>query len=269
VENNISDQLKETLAEEEMHKNWIKVYRNPLNAAFYEKAFDRICSLLKPLRESRVLDVGCGTGAQSMRLARRGFQVMAIDFSETVLKRAEAEIRSSGLNDRITLRREDILSLTFGDGHFENLLCWGVLMHIADVDRAISEIIRVVKPGGRIVVSEGNMFSMQSLIIRGLKGALRIGKSRVVRSKEGLEFWESTPSGILLTRQSDMRWLVNKFVNCGCSLEHRFAGQFTELYSLVNSDTINWVIHKVNDLYFRYIRWPHPAYGNICIFRKL
>jgi len=268
VENNLSDQLKETFSEEEMHQNWIRVYRNPLSAAFYERAFDRICSLLNPPREAGILDVGCGTCAQSMRLARRGFQVLAVDFSETALKKAETEIRSAGLQDRITLRREDILSLTLGDGSFEYLLCWGVLMHIADLERAISELIRVCKPGGRIIISEGNMSSLQSRILRGLKKAFRLGKSRVVRGKEGYEFWESTSSGVLLTRQADIRWLVRRFKEGGCSLEHHFAGQFTELYSVFHSTPAAWSIHKLNDLYFRHLMWPLPAFGNICIFRK-
>jgi cyclopropane fatty-acyl-phospholipid synthase-like methyltransferase len=84
-----------------------------------------------------------------MRLARRGFQVLAVDFSETALKKAEAEIRSAGLQDRITLRREDILSLTLGDGSFEYLLCWGVLMHIADLERAIHQQLGKPTPAWR------------------------------------------------------------------------------------------------------------------------
>jgi len=268
VENNLSDRLKDTLSEDEMHRNWIRVYRNPLNAAFYENAFDRICSLLNSPQEASILDVGCGTCAQSMRLARRGFQVLAIDFSPVALKKAETEIRSAGLQDRITLRREDILSLTLGDDSFEYLLCWGVLMHIADLERAISELVRVCKPGGRIIISEGNMSSLQSRLLRVLKKAFRLGKSRLVRSREGYEFWESTASGILLTRQADIRWLVRRFKEKGCSLEHHFAGQFTELYSVFHSTPATWSIHKLNDLYFRYIEWPAPAFGNVCIFRK-
>src|SRR5258706_143370 len=69
-------------------------YRTADNEAFYERAFDEIARVLRPGPGARILDAGCGVGAHSARLARRGFDVQAIDFSANVLDQARANLEA-------------------------------------------------------------------------------------------------------------------------------------------------------------------------------
>jgi SAM-dependent methyltransferase len=60
----------------------------------------------------------------------------------------------------------DAVRLPFRDGEFDKVLCTGVLMHIADSDLAVRELVRVLRPGGRLVCSINNALSFYSLPVR-------------------------------------------------------------------------------------------------------
>ncbi|MBA3242576.1 MAG: class I SAM-dependent methyltransferase, partial [Acidobacteria bacterium] len=153
--------VENLLAKPEKHRQWESDYRTEENERFYERAFDYLAGVLSPPAGATFLDVGCGKCAHSVRLARRGFRVRAVDFSESALGMAREYVRAEGLDDKIEVGRENILEFSFPDESFDYVLCWGVLMHIPDVERAVSELARVVKPGGFLVVSEGNMSSLE------------------------------------------------------------------------------------------------------------
>lgn len=267
---NISEinDVETTLKKPDVHQQWEDSYRTGENAKFYEQVFDYIKSVLNAQKGATFLDAGCGTGAHSIRLAKRGFSVVAIDFSEYILKRAELNIRSIGLQDKIMLQRESILSLPFADGTFDYILCWGVLMHIPDVEKAISELERVLKKGGILVISEGNMYSLQSIIPRNLRLLLRKGKATVNKTAAGIEYWRSTPAGKLLTRHANVGWLKNKFKSDGFTINKHVSGQFTELYTRFSSHLFRNFIHGFNNFWFKYIKIPYFAFGNILIVQK-
>jgi SAM-dependent methyltransferase len=202
-------------------------------------------------------------------LAQRGFRVMGTDFSTSALELAAETTKAHGVTDRITLRREDLLGLSFKDGAFDYAICWGVLMHVPDVQRALQELARVLAPGGRLVLSEGNMYSLQAVALRALRRILRRGRALVVRTPAGLEAHEETSTGTLLTRETDMAWLVTEARRLGLRLESRIAGQFTELYAIVPWQPVKSLIHNVNRFWFRYVQLAGPAFANILIFEKL
>lgn len=130
VEKSRRIQVGATLSKPDVHREWERVFRTPENERFYERVFDQIVRVLDNLRAPFALDAGCGTGFHSIRLAKRGFRVEAVDFSEPILEQARANVKQAGLDGAITIRQGDILSLPFADGTFDCVLCWGVLMHI-------------------------------------------------------------------------------------------------------------------------------------------
>lgn len=263
-----SNDVEKTLQKPDIHQQWIGSYRIAENNEFYEEVFDYITRVLDAPKNATFLDAGCGSGAHSLRLAKRGFHVLAIDFSESILKTAELNLKSRGMTDNIKLQRENILSLSFPDRTFDYILCWGVLMHIPDVERAISEIDRVLKKGGFLVISEGNMFSVESIFLRSLKLLLRREKATVIKTAAGLEYWELTPLGKLLTRQANIRWLKDNFKSRGYSIKQHVSGQFTELYTKFSSRLLRKIIHSFNHLWFKYVRIPYGAFGSILILKK-
>ena len=92
----------------------------------------------------RVLEVGCGQGWLSQRIqSELGCEVVAIDQSERMVEIAGGR----GVDARVG----DVLDLPFGDRSFDVAVAAWMLYHVAEVDRALCELARVLTPGGRLV----------------------------------------------------------------------------------------------------------------------
>jgi 2-polyprenyl-3-methyl-5-hydroxy-6-metoxy-1,4-benzoquinol methylase len=260
--------VKDTLSKTTVHDQWEGHFRNAANEKFYDRAFDWILETVRPLPDSTILDVGCGVGAHSIRLARRGFRVIGCDFADAVLEVGRSRARQSGLEDRVTFLQKDILELSFPSESFEYVLCWGVLMHIPDVERALTQLARVLKPGGVLILSEGNQDSLQSFFIEGLKKLLKKGDATALATAAGMEYWTDTPAGRLLIRQADVQWLRTWFERRGFVVVAHRSGQFTEVYTRFKSETIKRFIHGFNSFWFERVRSPRWSFANILIVRK-
>jgi len=264
-----SHQLERTLQGAVIHTNWENAYRTPENARYYDMAIQYIADSLESSDTLSLLDAGCGICDYSLRLAKRNFKITAVDFSESVLKRAADNIKAQGFQDKISLQRENLLALSFADETYDCILCWGVLMHIPEVRQAMAELVRVLKPGGTLVISESNMDSIESRLLSGIKRFLGIQKAQVVETDSGKEHWVSGSFGKLVSRQANVNWMIEQFAAMGLLVEKQVAGQFTELYNRFSSKSIiGKAIHRFNRFWFKNIRLAGPAFGNILFFRK-
>ncbi len=120
----------------------------------WQRAFDRFVPVLEGMR---LLDVGCGTGDLTIRLARRvgpGGHVTGLDLTPAMLAVGQKKVASEGLTERITLMEGDALSLPFPDGTFDGVTAGFSLRNMADLDGALREMYRVLKPGGFAVSLE-------------------------------------------------------------------------------------------------------------------
>jgi ubiquinone/menaquinone biosynthesis C-methylase UbiE len=257
-----------SLAGDAIHNDWVAKYRTPEAQRFYEIAYDEIAREFAAPPAATVLDAGCGSCAKSVLLAARGLNVVATDFADDALTLAEKTVRAHGCEDRITLKQADLTKLPFADGEFRYIVCWGVLMHVPDVNAALANLARVLAPGGVLVISEGNVYSVEAFAFRILRRLLRRGRGRVVKVPAGLESFERTPQGELVTRQTDMRWMVAAADRLGLQLRTRRAGQFTELYTLAPWAWARRAMHAFNRLWFQSVRWPGPAFANMLVFEK-
>ena len=259
--------VEQSLAKPDIHQQWVTAFHSPAMDKFFENAFDYLAYILNAPQNSTILDAGCGNCAHAIRLARRGFFVEAVDFSESVLKAAEANVKANGLEDRIRIRQGNIRALPFKDETFDYIVCWGVLMHIPDIEMALSELTRILTPGGTLIISENNLHCLQSIILRGLK-RLRGKEPNGKKTAAGIEHWKDTSVGPLMTRETNIRWLIERFERRGLTVKRRVAGQFTWLYVKVSSPLLKHLIHGFNNFWFKYIKMPHLAYGNIVILQK-
>ena len=103
-----------------------------------------------PLGGGAALDVGCGTGEITARLAGKFPQATftGVDLEEAHLGRARARCASFG--SRVRFEKGDALALPFGDATFDLVVCRHLIQAVPDAQRVLAEIGRVLRPGGRI-----------------------------------------------------------------------------------------------------------------------
>lgn len=113
-------------------------------------AFD----LFLPFEGKKILDIGCGTGNYSIRLAELGYEVVGIDISDEMLDIARNKAKEKNLN--IKFYNMDIYDLKFIDEEFHGAFSMAAFEFIEDTERAMYEIFRVVKPEGKILIGTIN-----------------------------------------------------------------------------------------------------------------
>jgi len=117
---------------------------------------DFIARALRVAEGSRVLDVGCGLGVQTVELASRGYHVVGLDISATMVSRAYDEAEDRGL--RIDFIRGDMRDVTFEDS-FDALLCWGTTFGYFSEEEnelAVRQFHRALKPHGILLIEVVN-----------------------------------------------------------------------------------------------------------------
>jgi ubiquinone/menaquinone biosynthesis C-methylase UbiE len=121
---------------------------------------DALVAYADPQPGERVLDVACGTGAPSLKVARKvepGGSVVATDLSEEPLKIAATRAVERSLTN-IRFERADVHHLPYGDDEFDLITCRYGVMFFRDLPKALRELRRVLKPGGRVAFAAWGSF---------------------------------------------------------------------------------------------------------------
>ena len=264
-----TEKLKSTLTPSEVHETWGDAFLDPAIDAFYEEAFDDIADHLKAGPGTTVLDAGCGLGRHSVRLAQRGLTVFGLDFAPSALGLAGQYIKDQSNPLDIRLAAADLLQIGVQDNAIDNVMSWGVLVHIPEVERALGELVRVLRPGGKLVLIEVNKSSLESRIVRQYGRRSSRSRARVMPQNErGVEYWTQTPRGELLSRHTDFGWLQNKLDALGCNVVDRRATQFFQIYVKFRPGLLKRSIHRFNHFWFARARVPSPAFGNLIVAQK-
>ena len=106
---------------------------------------------------SRVLEAGCGVGAQTVTLARNspGASIVSVDVSESSVAQAERAAREAGLGN-VRFMRGDIFDLPFERETFDHVFVCFVLEHLGDPKGALEKLKGLLRPGGTITAIEGD-----------------------------------------------------------------------------------------------------------------
>jgi demethylmenaquinone methyltransferase / 2-methoxy-6-polyprenyl-1,4-benzoquinol methylase len=126
-----------------------------MTAGLHHRWRERAVELAQVGPGSDALDVCCGTGDLALELRRRigaDGRVVGSDFSERMLELARAKSAERGL--AVEFGWADALDLPFGDASFDAVTIGFGARNLADLDRGLAEMARVLRPGGRLVVLE-------------------------------------------------------------------------------------------------------------------
>lgn len=127
---------------------WIDVLDRQRSDPLYRRYKARVAELLDPAPGSRYLEIGSGTGGDAIEVAQRhGAEVVGVDRSAVMV----AEARRRGLADAT---EADAHGLPFGADVFDGAWADRTFQHLADPGRALAEMVRVVRPGGVVLVAD-------------------------------------------------------------------------------------------------------------------
>lgn len=121
-----------------------------------------------------VLDLGCGAGIDSAEFVRSGAKVVSLDFTRTSVKLTRNLLKEANVPSHIV--QADALSLPFKQNTFDCVYCFGVLHHIPQIEKALSQIHQVLKPAGQIMAmlyhKDSLLYAYSIIYLKGVKEKL-------------------------------------------------------------------------------------------------
>ena len=182
----------------------------------------RVVSFSK-YKGQKVLEIGCGVGIDSLQFARAGADLTAIDLTPNALKLAQQNLEIHGYHAKFINANAELLD--FPDNHFDVVYSHGVLHHTNTPQKAIAEVLRVLKPGGEAVIMLYKKYSWMHLLTK-LPGVY-------------VEHEEKEAPVIFFYTCQEVRQLFSKFANVRLLVERfpyktpKYAGLKAFLYNRV------------------------------------
>jgi ubiquinone/menaquinone biosynthesis C-methylase UbiE len=141
------------VSDEDIHEEFFNNYLRKVRKHLYDAQSpgEPLAARFIPyesLKDRKVLDIACGMGWSTIEMARAGVQVTGIDISTRVIEIARKHIALRNLEAKAEALVMDAQALQFEDESFDFVHAYGCLMHMPDTEKAISEIYRVLRPGG-------------------------------------------------------------------------------------------------------------------------
>lgn len=142
--------------------NW----ETPAGKERWARRVRMLTSHIKPVMQ--VLEIGCGTGYFTNEIVKTKAEIVAIDISPDLLEMAQKEIT----DENVAFRIENAYKLSFDDNTFDTAIGSSVLHHL-ELENALKELYRVLKPGGTIYFTEPNMLNPHIAIERKIPSVRR------------------------------------------------------------------------------------------------
>lgn len=118
----------------------------------------------KYCKDKDVLDLGCGTGYFTYKLATYAKMIIGVDFAEKLLEKANKKGKDFK-NCNILLIQGDITKIPLKEDRFEVVYCYATLYYVEDVESTLIEMNRVLRRGGMAIFELGNKYSINTLLV--------------------------------------------------------------------------------------------------------
>ena len=123
------------------------LFENVYNRKVYKGTGIKVAEFID--KNDSVLECACGTGAITEEIAKKCRQVLATDFAEGMLKRASKKCRKYC---NVSFRQEDITDIKCEDESFDKVVAGNVIHLLPEPEKALNELLRVVRPGGKVII---------------------------------------------------------------------------------------------------------------------
>jgi ubiquinone/menaquinone biosynthesis C-methylase UbiE len=131
------------------------------------------------LSEGKYLEIGCGTGRFTAPFAAKGINLVAVDISDDMLAATRHKLHQSAVDGAaVQLLKADARALDFPEGEFDVVFSFNVINHIPQYERVISEVARVLRPGGYFIVGFPSLWSLYlpyAMLVNVMRKSLRRG----------------------------------------------------------------------------------------------
>lgn len=122
------------------------------------------------------LDAGCGDGRYLVEVGPRARRLAGLDLAERILVTARGALEGAGLT--ADLRQGNLEALPFADNEFDLVLCSQVIEHLLAPERGLMELARVLRPGGRLLLTTDNSRTLSRMLNAPRTGLLRLLRGR-------------------------------------------------------------------------------------------
>ena len=223
-------------------------YYDDIQRHRYGKVYPYLVELagFKECAGKKVLEVGCGQGTDLLQFAKNGAEVYGIDLTDGAIQKASQMFAAYGLKAELSRQNSEDLS-AFADATFDLVYSFGVIHHTPDTERALAEIRRVLKPGGRLclmIYSKGFNFAVRLLYFHLAKGNF-LSQSLQTTINQYTEYRRNSPLTKMYSRREALE-LVKDFEDVELYMRHNhhFVGRLPlEVRQLVEKRIgDNWFI---------------------------
>ncbi len=124
-------------------------YNESFDGRFVKCMYDELVQRVSNLEGKNILDLGCGNGNVLKRLEGRGYNLCGVDLSEKMIKEAEKNV-----NGKAELKIGDSENIPYEDNRFDVVICNASFHHYTNPEKALSEIKRVLKDNGTLILGD-------------------------------------------------------------------------------------------------------------------
>lgn len=248
-------------------EQWDNDYYHPIALKLYDWAILDMIEMMEVEKGATVLDAGCGPGVHSIRVAKAGHHVCAIDISDTMLSQARQRAESENVADKIEFYRKDLTQLDFPDNSFRYVFSWGVIIHIQDAEKALDELARIVEPGGKLALYVTNKAAIDHKIESFGRAMMRKPLTDLQHLQLGDGVCYDMNDERLWLWRFDTKTIVDYLSTKGFSLKHCHTGELSEIQRRLGGIPRSFLL-RLNNLSYRWNLMARLATTQLLIFEN-
>ena len=248
-------------------EQWDDDYYHPIALKLYDWSILDMLRMMEVETGATVLDAGCGPGVHSIRVAKAGHNVCAIDISNTMLNQARQRAGAENITDKIEFYQKDLTKLDFPDNSFRYVFSWGVIIHIPEASKALDELARIVKSGGKLALYITNKTALDHKIESVMRFMARKPLKGLQHLPLGDGLWYDMNDEKLWVWRFETKAIVDYLDAKGFNLKHRRIGALSEIQRRLTGMPRRLLL-RLNNLAYRW-NWPAGiATTQLLVFEK-